>query len=92
LSSEQVNLALVDDIAKMTQQAVSISKELQDSTDMADKLQNELNLQIQKVKKLYPQASKFQDAEDKLWDKATKAASDLGIDRNSIKGFKEFSD
>jgi ClpP class serine protease len=92
LASEAVELGVIDDIASMTTKARDMAKQLGDAVDSADRLKAEFDKQVTLVKKLYPQASKFQEAEDKLWDKATKAAADLGLKREDIKGWKEFSD
>lgn len=90
LKEVSVELGLVDDIAKMTATANQISKQLGDAVNTADKLKVELEKQIAIIKKAYPVASKFQDQEDKIWEKAKKNAEDLGLQRKDIKGWAEF--
>lgn len=92
LAKHEVNLGLVEDIASATAKAREISKNLIDALESADKYKIELDKSISTIKKLYPQASKHQDAEDKIWEKAAKAATDLGLKKEDIKGWKEFAD
>ena len=99
LASERVELGLVEDIAAATTKARQIASELNGAVDLADKTQVELkkmqaeyDKQVANVKKLYPIASKFQDAEDKIWEKAKAAADNLGLKREDIKGWKDFAD
>jgi hypothetical protein len=92
LASHEVNLGLVEDIATMATKAKEIGKQLNDAVETADKLKVEFDKNVAIIKKLYPQASKFQDAEDKLWEKASKSAADLGLKREDIKGWKDFAD
>jgi hypothetical protein len=92
LAEVKVDLGLVEDIASMTTKAKEIAKQLGDAVALADKMKAEYEKAVVVIRKAYPIASKFQDAEDKVWDKATKAATDLGLKRDDIKGWKEFSD
>jgi hypothetical protein len=92
LGKHEVNLALVDDIASMTAKAKQIATDLSRAVDTASKLKKDYDAQVAIIKKQYPIASKFQDAEDKLWEKASKTAADLGLKREDIKGWKEFAD
>lgn len=92
LSEVKVDLGLVEDINTMTQKAKQIATELGNAVNAADKLKLEFDKQVAIVKKAYPVASKYQDSEDKIWERAQKAAADLGLKREDIKGWKEFTD
>lgn len=98
LAAERVELGLVEDISAATKKAIQISNELFDAVDRADKIQIELNKlksefdkQVISVRKLYPAAEKYQQAEDKLYEKAVAAASNLGLKKEDIKGWADFS-
>lgn len=97
LASHKVDLGLVEDIATATNAAKQIADTLNAAVTKADdiqvqlsKLQTEFNTQVANVKKLYPQAEKFQTNEDKIWDKAKTAADNLGLKREDIKGWADF--
>jgi len=98
LSSHKIELGIVEDIAAASQKAIQISNALFDAVDKADNMQVELNKlqseyqkQVDAVKKLYPTAEKYQQAEDKLYDKAVAAAKNLGLSERDIKGWGDFS-
>ena len=99
LASQKVELGLVEDIATAARTAEVVSKDLEDSVLKADNLnkvilesQKELQAAISSVKKAYSVAEKFQANEDRIWEKASKSAADLGLNREDIKGWKEFAD
>jgi len=99
LKSEKVELGLVEDIATAANNAEVISKDLETLVLKADNLnkvilesQKELQSAISNVKKAYSVAEKFQANEDRLWEKASKSAADLGLNREDIKGWKDFAD
>jgi hypothetical protein len=92
LGAVRVDLALADDIKTMAAKALQVANDLDGAVVAADKAKAEFDKQVALVKKFYPVASKFQDAEDKLWEKATKSATDLGLKREDIPGWKEFAD
>ena len=98
LASERVELGVVEDIAAASAKAKQISNDLFDAVDKADNMQIELNKlqtefqkQVATVKKLYPTAEKYQQAEDKLYEKAVAAAKNLGLSERDIKGWDDFS-
>ena len=98
LAAERVELGIVEDIAAASTKAIQISNDLFDAVDMADKTQVELNKlqaefqkQVASVKKLYPNAEKYQQSEDKLYEKAVAAAKNLGLSERDIKGWGDFS-
>ena len=99
LASQKIELGLVEDIATAARTAEVVSKDLEDSVLKADNLnkvilesQKELQAAISSVKKAYSVAEKFQANEDRIWEKASKSAADLGLNREDIKGWKEFAD
>jgi hypothetical protein len=99
LASQKIELGLVEDIATAAKTAEVVSKDLEDSVLKADNLnkiilesQKELQAAISSVKKAYSVAEKFQANEDRIWEKASKSAADLGLNREDIKGWKEFAD
>jgi len=94
---KKIELGLVEDIATASKNADQIALDLTNATKKADEFnqviidaQKQLQTAIANVKKAYSSAEKFQTAEDKIWDKATKAAADLGLSRNDIKGWTDF--
>ena len=98
LASERIELGIVEDIAAASAKAIQISNALFDAVDKADTMQVELNKlqaefqkQVANVKKLYPNAEKYQQAEDKLYDKAVAAAKNLGLSERDIKGWGDIS-
>jgi hypothetical protein len=99
LATQKVELGLVEDIATAANNAETVSKDLEGSVSKADNInkiildaQKELQTAISNVKKAYSVAEKFQANEDKIWEKAGKAASDLGLQRADIKGWNDFAD
>jgi hypothetical protein len=98
LATQKIELGIVEDIAAASAKAIQISNALFDAVDKADNMQIELNKlqaeyqkQVDAVKKLYPTAEKYQQAEDKLYDKAVAAAKNLGLSERDIKGWADFS-
>ena len=99
LKSVKVELGLVEDISTAAKNAETVSNDLENSILKADNInkiildaQKELQTAISNVKKSYSAAEKFQTNEDKIWEKAGKAASDLGLQRADIKGWNDFAD
>ena len=100
LSTQKVELGVVDDIAKAINDAKTVLKELKDSnakTSAADKAL------VQTIKSAIKEANKIDDNDAKLrsaagkktmkyaniLDKAEKAAKDLGVQETAIAGFIE---
>jgi hypothetical protein len=99
LSEVKVDLALVDDLANLGKEALQISKDLLASTSNADKMKMEMekikqqfDAEVKNVAKFYNAAAKFQTKESKVYEKANKAAQDLGLKIDAIPGFKAYWD
>ena len=99
LSEVKVDLALVDDLANLGKEAAQISKDLLAATSNADKMKMEMekmkqqfDAEVKNVAKFYNAAAKFQTKEDKVYEKADKAAKDLGLKIDAIPGYKTYWD
>ena len=103
LSSEKVELGLVENISKASDSSKKLTENLRDSNNSMNKAETEkkeLVKELEKVQKTFEKAQeKFFKLESKvdpvltkakdLLDKTKRAAVDLGIKPNNIDGFKE---
>ena len=100
LAAEKIDLAIVDDIAKILttgQESMGILKTVNERQERLD--QQTIENVVQAVKKADSEAQKLQRSIDKvekiptqianILDKAEKAAKDLGVPPSSIKFYKE---
>ncbi len=104
LETHKVELSLVDDIEKITNEQTEIVKEIEDSGKQAEKLFNEYNERkkaLKKIEKEFVKSSKvlekkvsaFDKSEskaDKIYNNLQDSAKELGVKINSIKGVPEF--
>jgi len=99
LSEVKVELALADDLANLGKEAAAISNALTGAVSLTekikadmDKLQKAYDLSIKDVRNYYNAAAKFQAKEDKIYEKADKAAKDLGLKIDAIPTYKAYWD
>ena len=98
LATQKVELGIADDIAKMNSKLLaSISdadgklKEFKDAKDEFSKAKEKVSKVKSTASKSSSQYEKIADNSDRVFDKALKAAEDLGVPPSSIKGLTDIS-
>jgi hypothetical protein len=97
LGSQKIELSIVDDFSKSTNDGNAAAKLLLDAVEVAEKLeasikelQTKFNSQVGIIKKGYANSDKIDTAQSKLYDKAKAAAGNLGMNIQDIKGYSEW--